>query len=118
MFGGLKATTDAIQFAPENNIVLLLFAVVGGVTTVTGAFIGGGLFALLPFIQSEYPDQAGLVFAGVAVAVVALGKQPNGLAGMLYESIRNRGRPARETTAAPIAGNAPAGSREVASATA
>ena len=118
MFGGLKATTDAIQFAPENNIVLLLFAVVGGVTTVTGAFIGGGLFALLPFIQSEYPDQAGLVFAGVAIAVVALGKQPNGLAGMLYESVRNRGRPARETTAAPIAGNAPAGSREVASASA
>ncbi|HEX4820593.1 MAG TPA: ABC transporter permease [Acidimicrobiales bacterium] len=118
MFGGLKATTDAIQFAPENNIVLLLFAVVGGVTTVTGAFIGGALFALLPFIQSEYPDQAGLVFAGVAIAVVALGKQPNGLAGMLYESVRSRGRPARERQAAPTAGNAPSGSREVASATA
>jgi len=96
LFGGLKATADAIQFAPENNVVLLLFAVVGGITTVSGALIGGGLFALLPFIQSEYPDQSGLVFAGVAVAVVALGKQPNGIAGMLYEAISGRGRPARE----------------------
>jgi branched-chain amino acid transport system permease protein len=118
LFGGLKSPADQIQFNPINNIVLLLFAVVGGVTTVTGAFIGGALFALLPFIQSEYPDQAGLVFAGVAVAVVALGKQPNGLAGMLYESVRSRGRPAREAETAPVAGNAPAGTREVASATA
>lgn len=85
LFGGLKTTADAIQFSKENNIVLLLFAVVGGITTITGAFIGGGLFALLPFVQSQYPDQAGLVFAGVAIAVVALGRQPNGLAGLLYE---------------------------------
>jgi branched-chain amino acid transport system permease protein len=106
MFGGLKATADAIQFEPLNNVVLLLFAVVGGVTTVTGALIGGALFALLPFIQSEYPDQGGLVFAGVAIAVVALGKQPNGLAGMLYESLTSRGKPGREATTATPAGNA------------
>jgi branched-chain amino acid transport system permease protein len=118
MFGGLKTTADAIQFDPINNIVLLLFAVVGGVTTVSGAFIGGALFALLPYIQSEYPDQGGLVFAGVAVAVVALGKQPNGLAGMLYEAIRGRGRPARAPVDTTTAGNAPVGSREVARATA
>ncbi|HEV3226481.1 MAG TPA: ABC transporter permease [Acidimicrobiales bacterium] len=118
MFGGLKATADAIQFDPINNIVLLLFAVVGGVTTVTGALMGGALFALLPFIQSEYPDQSGLVFAGVAVAVVALGRQPNGLAGMFYEAITGRGRPGRERANSVPAGNAPAGTREVARATA
>lgn len=118
LFGGLKSPADQIQFNPINNIVLLLFAVVGGITTISGAFIGGALFALLPFIQSEYPDQAGLVFAGVAVAVVALGKQPNGLAGMVYAAITSRGRPARETPVAVPAGNAPAGTREVAGATA
>jgi branched-chain amino acid transport system permease protein len=85
LFGGLKTTADSIQFSKENNIVLLLFAVVGGITTISGAFIGGSLFALLPFVQSQYPDQAGLVFAGVAIAVVALGRQPNGLAGLIYE---------------------------------
>jgi branched-chain amino acid transport system permease protein len=96
LFGGLNAFNSVVQFDRINNIVLLLFAVVGGITTVTGAFIGGSLFALLPYVQSEYPDQAGLVFAAVAVAVVALGRQPNGLAGMLFETIRGRGKAGRE----------------------
>jgi branched-chain amino acid transport system permease protein len=96
LFGGLNAFNSVVQFDRINNIVLLLFAVVGGITTVTGAFIGGSLFALLPYVQSEYPDQAGLVFAAVAVAVVALGRQPNGLAGMLFEAISGRGKAGRE----------------------
>jgi branched-chain amino acid transport system permease protein len=96
LFGGLNAFNSVVQFDRINNIVLLLFAVVGGITTVTGALIGGSLFALLPYVQSEYPDQAGLVFAAVAVAVVALGRQPNGLAGMLFETIRGRGKAGRE----------------------
>ncbi|MEY2423927.1 MAG: hypothetical protein QOI95_3994 [Acidimicrobiaceae bacterium] len=96
LFGGLNAFNSVVQFDRINNIVLLLFAVVGGITTVTGALIGGSLFALLPYVQSEYPDQAGLVFAAVAIAVVALGRQPNGLAGMLFGAISGRGKPGRE----------------------
>ncbi|MGH9188404.1 MAG: ABC transporter permease [Acidimicrobiales bacterium] len=107
LLGGNAAVADGTQFEPVLNIVLLLFAVVGGVTTVTGAFIGGVLFAMLPYVQSEYPDQAGLVFALVAVGAVALGRQPNGLAGMLYEPLRNL----RRTFAASASG--PAGRDEL-----
>ncbi len=64
--------------------LLFLFAFVGGITTVTGALLGGLLFAALPLVQSEAPELAGLVFAAVAVTAVALGKQPNGMAGLLY----------------------------------
>jgi len=117
LFGGLKATADAIQFDPINNIVLLLFIVVGGITTVTGAFLGGALFALLPFIQSEYPDQGGLVFAAVAAAVVALGRQPNGLAGMLYDALPGKRTP-RPAASPPPEAVATRSTREVASATA
>lgn len=85
LFGGFNTTAGTIQFEPINNIVLMLFAVVGGITTVSGALIGGMLFSLLPYVQSEYPDQAGLVFALVAVAAIGLGRQPNGLAGMIYD---------------------------------
>ena len=85
---------------------------VGGITTVTGALIGGSLFALLPFVQSQYPDQAGLVFAGVAIAVVALGRQPNGVAGLVYEwfsGLRpsSRARPSPASADAGDAGKAP-----------
>jgi branched-chain amino acid transport system permease protein len=65
--------------------VLLLFAVVGGVTTVSGAFIGGAMFALLPFVAAEYPEYAGVPFAVIAFGAVALGRQPNGLAGVLFD---------------------------------
>ena len=61
LFGGLQSSVSDISFAPINNIVLFLFAVVGGITTVSGALVGGALFALLPYVQSEAPELAGLV---------------------------------------------------------
>jgi branched-chain amino acid transport system permease protein len=87
LIGGLAQTAGSIQFKAEYNLVLLLFAVVGGVTTVTGAFIGGALFALLPFVAAEYPEYAGVPFAVIAFGAVALGRQPNGLAGVLYDRV-------------------------------
>jgi branched-chain amino acid transport system permease protein len=87
LFGGLNSTVGTIDFESVNNVVLFLFAFVGGVTTIGGALIGGVLFALLPLVQSESPSLAGLVFAAVAVAAVLLGKQPNGMAGLLYERL-------------------------------
>jgi branched-chain amino acid transport system permease protein len=94
-----------IPFEPLNNVVLFLFAVVGGVTTISGAFLGGALFALLPFVQSEYPEQAGLVFAVVALAAISLGRQPNGIAGLVYGWFADRvGGPARRTAPGVDAG--------------
>ena len=55
LFGGLQSSVSDITIEPINNIVLFLFAVVGGITTVSGAFLGGALFALLPYVQSEAP---------------------------------------------------------------
>ena len=57
--GGLRGTVGTIDFTALNNLPLYLLAVVGGVTTVSGALIGGALFALLPVVQSRYPDLAG-----------------------------------------------------------
>ena len=85
LLGGLNGVVSEITFEPINNVVLLLFAMVGGITTVTGALVGGSLFALLPLVQSEQPELAGLVFAAVAAVAVGLGRQPNGLAGLVYE---------------------------------
>jgi branched-chain amino acid transport system permease protein len=83
--GGLRGTVGTIDFTALNNLPLYLLAVVGGVTTVSGAFIGGALFALLPVVQSRAPDLAGLVFLGIGATAVSLGRQPNGLAGMIAQ---------------------------------
>jgi branched-chain amino acid transport system permease protein len=87
LYGGLGFSASQHQFEPLFNVLLFLFAVVGGITTITGALLGGLLFAALPWVQSEAPQLAGLVFAAIAVTAVALGKQPNGMAGLLYAAL-------------------------------
>ena len=95
--------------------MLFLFAVVGGVTTVSGALLGGALFALLPFVQSEQPDLAGLVFAAVAAVAIVLGRQPTAWPGSSPRpsaagSAGSRWRNAPDTTpSTPTADEAPLG---------
>jgi branched-chain amino acid transport system permease protein len=101
LYGGLGYTAGQLDFEPLFNVLLFLFAVVGGITTVTGALLGGILFALLPLVQSEAPEFSGLVFAVIAVTALALGKQPNGLAGLLYS-----------TRPTPVPSTDPAGASE------
>lgn len=101
LYGGLGFTAGQLDFEPLYNVLLFLFAVVGGITTVTGALLGGLLFAALPLVQSEAPELAGLVFAAIAVTALALGKQPNGMAGILYSWRSGRGSAAGRAAAAP-----------------
>jgi branched-chain amino acid transport system permease protein len=101
LYGGLGFSASQLQFEPLFNVLLFLFAFVGGITTITGALLGGVLFAALPFVQSEYPEFAGLVFASIAVTAVALGKQPNGMAGLLYSALKGRPAPTKASAPAP-----------------
>lgn len=82
LLGGLRTTMGEIDVNELNNLPLFLLAVVGGITTVTGALIGGGLLALLPYLQSKSQALGGMVFLAIGVAAIALGKQPNGIVGM------------------------------------
>lgn len=83
LFGGFSGAVDGNQFDPLNSLLILLFAFVGGITSVTGAVLAGGLFALLTYAQSAFPDLGGVVFIAVGGAAIALGRQPNGIAGVL-----------------------------------
>lgn len=103
LFGGFSLVVTDIQFDPIQNLVLFLYVVVGGVTTVSGALIGGGLYALLTYVQAEYGSGlGGLVFAGVGTAAIALGRNPDGLAGVLARRWRNRPAGSRSQAAAPV----------------
>ena len=59
---------------------MLLLAIVGGVTSVTGAALGRFLLMLLPVLQSEVPALGGLVFLVIGLAAVSLGRDSNGIA--------------------------------------
>ena len=84
LFAGLRGTIGAADFQLFNSLPLLLLAVVCGVTSVTGAAMGGVGLMLLPVLQSSRPELAGLVFAVLGFGAVALGRDPNGLANLVF----------------------------------
>jgi branched-chain amino acid transport system permease protein len=84
LFAGLRQTISATDFQLLSSLPLLLLAVVCGVTSVTGAAIGGIFFMLLPVLQSNHPGLAGLAFVVIGFGAVALGRDPNGLANLLF----------------------------------
>ncbi|MBA2954460.1 inner-membrane translocator [Nocardioides sp. MAH-18] len=84
LFAGLRGTIGAADFQLFNSLPLLLLAVVCGVTSVTGAAMGGIGLMLLPVLQSYRPELAGVVFAVLGFGAVALGRDPNGLANQLF----------------------------------
>ena len=84
--------------------MILLFAYVGGITTVLGAALAGGLYALLVYAESTYEGLGGLVFVAIGAAAVSLGQQPNGLAGIVLD---RRAAPARALAGASARRAAP-----------
>ena len=95
LYGGLRQTVAATDVQLFNSLPLLLLAVVFGVTSVTGAGLGGMTLVALPVVASEFPTLGGLVFLCVGVAAVGLGRDPNGVASRLFAigRLATRGRP-------------------------
>ncbi|HKT04126.1 MAG TPA: ABC transporter permease [Rugosimonospora sp.] len=95
LYGGLRQTVAATDVQLFNSLPLLLLAVVFGVTSVTGAGLGGMTLVALPVVASEFPTLGGLVFLCVGVAAVGLGRDPNGVASRLFAigRLAARGRP-------------------------
>jgi branched-chain amino acid transport system permease protein len=70
------------------SLLLLLAVVVAGVTTASGAFVGGMLLMLLPVLQSTIPSLAGLEFLVIGLGAILLGRDPNGLMNVLFRGLR------------------------------
>jgi branched-chain amino acid transport system permease protein len=80
LWAGLRQGAGASDFQVMAGLPLLLLAVVCGVTTVTGALLGGFALMLLPTIQSSSDNLAGgAVLLVIGLAAVGLGRDPNGL---------------------------------------
>lgn len=84
LFAGLREAIGANDFIYFQSLLLLLFAVIWGVTSVTGAFLGGAFMMYLPEAQSTYPDIAGLLFMLIGIGAVVIGRDPNGLANKIF----------------------------------
>jgi len=119
LFAGLRGTIGASEFGFFNSLPLLLLAVVFGVTSVTGAALGGVGLMLLPVLQANYPNVGGLFFIVIAVGAILLARNPNGLAvylfglGRVFEG-RFGDRLRERIPILPLPGGSVAGMREIA----
>lgn len=96
LFGMLRTTVSANDFVLLVSLNTFLLAMIGGITTVTGALIGG---LALPLLDSNLQG----VFIGAGAIIVS--RLPNGFAGVLYAIPERLGRrrPAAPSEAVPPA---------------
>lgn len=91
LFGGLKTSAGSTDFLMLQSLPLLLLAVIGGITSVSGALLGGMLFALpslTPNTTIFGLEMAKLQFLWVGIAAVTIGRNPNGVAYIISERVR------------------------------
>jgi branched-chain amino acid transport system permease protein len=84
LFAGLRGTIVADDFMYFQSLLVLLVAVVWGVTSVTGAAVGGVFLMYLPVARSDNPSIAGLLFVLLGVGAVILARDPNGLSNKVF----------------------------------
>lgn len=83
-YTGMRVSISTADFLFFQSLPLLLFAVVGGVTTVTGVLIGGLAYGLMPVLLDQVPALAGVIYVLLLLAVLGLGGNPNGVAQLLF----------------------------------
>ena len=84
LYGGMFIQAGAPEFAMFQSLPLLLLAVVGGITSITGTVVGGFALGFLPALQQRFPALVGLAYLGIGGAAIGLGRDPNGIAGLLF----------------------------------
>jgi branched-chain amino acid transport system permease protein len=110
MFGNLRTTVSAENFVLLVSLTTFLLAMIGGITTVTGAFIGGMALPILAEIEANFEslDLDGLF---IGLGAILISRLPNGFAGLLL-ALPERWRP--RSRAAPSAGEVRGATVEVA----
>jgi branched-chain amino acid transport system permease protein len=98
MYGGLNGVAGPTDFIMFQSLPLLLIVVSTGVTSVSGALIGGLLLSYMPVFLPK--SIGGAVFLAAGLAAISIGQNPNGAVLAVYERLAPlafwRRRPAPE----------------------
>lgn len=92
LLGGQKTAVAAIDFDPIQSLVIVLMAVAGGVAMVSGAFVGGLIFASFGFWIDIAPEGMkgfveNLVLLAPGLIGISLGRNPNGAVAQVGDAI-------------------------------
>jgi len=83
LFGGLRGSIGPNDFLYIQSLVVLLMVTIGGITTVSGAFLGGMLLGPGFYIISKNVSIENITFLGAGLGAMTVARSPNGIAGQL-----------------------------------
>lgn len=86
-YGAQQGSIGTDDVRVEQGLPILLMAVIGGITSVSGALLGGLLFGMRPLLEESAPSLAGVTFLVVGAVTLTLGRNPNGLSFFLSEKL-------------------------------
>jgi len=86
------------------GLPVVLMAVIGGITSVSGALVGGLLLAGMPLLGSGIPALGNLMKVAPGVAGISLGRNPDGATGQVVARLEER-KAGAEPPVHPVAGS-------------
>ena len=84
------------------GLPVVLLAVVGGITAVTGALFGGILLAMIPLVSDAVPSIRNLLILLPGLAGISLASNPNGAVADISAKFRAQYERLRRTRRAPV----------------
>ena len=92
LLAGWKGTVGKDDFSlltgTLSSLPLLLLAVVGGITVVSGAMVGALLLVAMPQVAAAYPSLNNLMILLPGLAGISLARNPDGLASDARNAVR------------------------------
>jgi branched-chain amino acid transport system permease protein len=85
LFGGLHGAVSNNDFLLLNSCVLLLLATIGGLYTITGAFLAAMFYALFPVLQARVPELTQIQFLFTGLGALSLGYSRYGMGGQIAD---------------------------------
>ena len=91
LYGAMITQPGAIDFAAEQSLPILLLAVIFGMATTSGAFLGGVSYALVGTkLQAVAPSIPNLQYALTGLAGIGVGMNPDGTVPSVVRLFRTR----------------------------
>ena len=92
LLAGLRGSAGAGDYTMFSSLPLVLLAVLGGITAVSGALVGGLVLAGLPVLAEEVSGLEALAILLPGIIGVTLARRPDGIVLWLGDLAAGRGR--------------------------
>jgi branched-chain amino acid transport system permease protein len=87
LYGNLRTGVSSNDFLLLASLTAFLLAMIGGITTVTGAFIAGMALPILSVIEGNF-ENLNLQGLFIGSGAILISRFPNGFAGLLIDGLR------------------------------